>query len=295
MGRPAVEPFSNVLIIAPVGAYVGRVKKGIEGAMARGCGEKTSVHVVLVLGSRWAKDSTYLDLTQPLITTFENKQYQDVYPRYSCKVETLDIEDEDSCTIFLVQRLASLFSGRYGDSAAYVDLTSAPKEWVLACISVANFFDFLYLYYVKPKNPKVFSDYKNEIDDEGLPFELVKQGFQARELSDWLTRGTERWRLFHLLCQITVNTSAERKKPLNESVIEVSRVVAEAPRFIKRWAKKGEGGKRRGLGKYLNAIEKHRLFIRVGKNYIRMTDLGLALGRGLFPEIFSRQGSTKAN
>jgi hypothetical protein len=279
--------FSNVAILAPVGAYIGRVKRGVEGAMALSCDKGTAVEVMFVLEEKWAQDKSYVEAITNLRTAFlDEAAYAAIYKTYSCSFSTLDFENEDACTGYMIEKLASLFK-RKGPSVAYIDTTSGSMEWVISCVTVTEFFHSTYLYFVKPRGKMRFTDFSlEEIHDDGIHFEIVKRSSQARELSNWLTPGSENWTIFRDIFKLATESSKQTGKPPYESAVEIGHLLQDLS-SIKRWRSKSEGEKKRGLSKYLTAIERYGLFARRGKNYLQMTPRGVALGRGLFPEILS--------
>jgi len=301
MADEGSSPPRRVIIIAPVGAYFGRVRKGIEWALGSGDPGSTEYRVVLVVPETWMREEEYATQIERFKGDFsDNLQLREQCKGLTAALEKINMEDETSCTVLLLNTLFSFLHKRK-DSAAYVDMTSAPKEWIFACHYVAEFFerDNLAFYHVKPSNRKMPKDFKDlkETQDPGLIPEKVILSGPDVTLKDWVTEGTENWNFFKTICE----KIKEATKP-GRSILKTSIALKELAKESGKWMQparrstraeettasstkpKGHSDETEGLrsaGMRLAQVRKFGLFVET-LNAISLTTRGYALGKSLF-------------
>lgn len=289
---------SSLLVIAPTGIYSGRVRKGIDAMVGSETeATKTKVRVILVAGENWIRsDESYRakfvdELKEYVLATWKRIGYDIV-----CDVEVLPM-DEEYLTGWLLKELSAFFKGSPSNADAYVDLTSAPKEWIFAAINVLNFFSKVELYYIKPlldRQPKDYSE--TEIKDEGHPKpETVRVGEAREPLPHWIQpRDGEKPNFQYLLFQtifrlgktIALEQNLDPSKALDKVwiPIEEERGLDEYRQVLpEKFREKflDDSTLRKSVSKFLNAVEPFRLFEVKGKS-VRMTLRATMLGQTLF-------------
>jgi hypothetical protein len=301
MAEEGSDPPKRVMIIAPVGAYFGRVKKGIEWALGLGVPSSTEYRVILVVPETWMREEEYAKAIEKLKGDFsDNPQLREQCKGLTAGLEKINMEHETSCTVLLLNTLISFLHNRK-DSAAFVDMTSAPKEWIFACHYVAEFFekDNVAFYHVKPSNIKMPKDFKDpkEIQDPGLIPEKVILSGPDVTLKEWITEGTMNWKFFRTICEKIMAT----KQP-GKSILKTSILLKDLAKESSKWMQpprrprklgdtadsktrpKGHSDETEGLrsaGMRLSQVRKFGLFEET-LHTIRLTNRGYALGKSLF-------------
>jgi hypothetical protein len=274
------------MIIAPVGAYLKRVQYGIKSVISQNCQRKTEVLLYLVVGNKWVKDDPkYLEeCVQPLEADFAKDQWSSEFPNYRCEVVRLDPEDQDQDTLWLIGTLLS-FLREGKNRAAFVDLTSAPREWVYSAFYVSSFFSDVYFYFVKSKRSKSPSQYSiEERTDEGTVIEYPITALLVPPLSRWLRPREEDakeenipYKIFRLIHDIAAKESSLDSE---EITIAEDLLVEQAKRLDYYKGKSSEDVKK-GVSRYLTDIERFGVFKRTA-GLIVLNRKGIALMRGLF-------------
>jgi len=299
---------SSLLVIAPVGIYVGRVRKGIDlvlGSQTKA--KETKVKVILVSGQNWIQsDQSYkaqfVDKVKDYVLgTWKRTGELDIV----CDDVILPIDEEEYLTGWLLKELSAFFKASPGEAEAFIDLTSAPKEWQLATINVLNFFPRIELYYVKPKYERQPKDYdKTEIEDEGHPkLQTVRTGEARQPLPYWTEPTTDKRELniqyllfetiFRLAQSIAVEKGLDPLKELHKVwvPIEERRGIDEYKHCLEKCKHRlprefhgtlsDDSRLKKSVSKCLTAVDIFRLFEVKGKS-VRMTLRAAMLGQTLF-------------
>jgi len=281
-----VDGFNDSLIIAPVGAYIGRVKRGIEYALgAATIPKRTRVKIILVSSNSWLEqDQGYKDAIKSLRNSFDPESFKGVYPSFQCDEAQVAVDSLESSSVWLLKTLAPFFDANGERGRAYVDLTSAPKEWLFACNYVRSFFADVHFYYVRGKREN-FQDFtEQQRMDEGSAAEMVDLGGPNEILRYWITPNDHRYELLKAICTLVSTKAKKSKKSPLEIWVDIAEVADE-------WKVKSDGTSPRpedairSLGKHFAQIDQWNLLARTPKT-VRLTDRGLTLGLALFPGLF---------
>ena len=271
----------RVLVIAPIGAYMGRVKSGVKWALSRTdvTRKKVEVNLVFVRARTWAgiHDEDYEKAVASFIQEFKRPELAAQFKKFTVDTQTLDIDDEIRCTVWLVRALGP-FLGSAPEAAAFIDMTSAPKEWLFACHYVAELFGGLCFYFVKSQKTKMPGDFtQEERADEGLLPETVILSGPDPTLSKWATKDTDNWMFFNCLCNC-VHESYKRKQG---PVLEIAIGKDELASKWKSYSGIGdESDAQRSVSHHLTAVSKFGLFVEE-MGTIRLSPRGYALGLAL--------------
>lgn len=271
----------RVLVLSPVGAYIGRVKTGINWALARTdvASKKVEVNIIFLVARTWAEaaDPDYERAVGGLIEEFNSPDLIVRFKQFKVGRQTIDVDDETCCTVWLVRTLAPfLRSG--SDTAAFIDMTSGPKEWIFACHYVAELFDRLCFYNVKSKKAKMPRNFvKEEREDLGSFPEIVILSGPDQTLTKWITENTDNWRFFKCICDSINEACKASKKPVLDVGIPEGEI-AEAWKTTANFRSVSDA--RRSASKYINAVEKFGLFVKE-MGTIRLSHRGYALGLAL--------------
>lgn len=283
----------HVLIVAPIGAYIGRVKTGVTWALGRAYAgpKKTEARIIFIVSSQWKSEESYNTESQDLMRSFDNQELRDQFKQLIVRPEEIDIDDQESCVAWLLKTLGD-FLRQGKDCVALVDLTSAPKEWLFACVYVAQFFDRIVFYYVKPKLGKAFGNFLPDVRrDEGLITEAVPISGVAcldEHLSRWTTEGTPHWKLFWRICENAAEIAQKEELPIPAVSVPFSDLVG----FAKEWmpADPAVGAANmiqpedalKSISKHLTQIKRAGLF-KTTKSSVFITPRGYTLARSFFP------------
>jgi len=295
---------STLLVIAPTGIYTGRVRRGIDLVLGSETkATETKVRVILVSGQSWIQSdpsykTEFVDkLKDYTLQTWKQTAGLDIV----CEDVALPISNEEHLTGWLLKELSAFFKTSRGEAEAFIDLTSASKEWLLAAMNVFNFFPKVELYYVKPMRERRPSDYyksdRSEIEDEGHPkLETVRIGYAREPLPHWTTPKDEKGKmniqylLFQTIFRLAQSIAAKRGIDSLEELDKVWVPIEEDYGLTeyRRSLPKNLRGKflddstlRKSISKHLTAVESFRLFEVKGKS-IRMTIRAMKLGQTLF-------------
>jgi hypothetical protein len=285
-----------LLVIAPTGAYTGRVRTGINLVLGSEAAlEQTKVRVILIAGKEWLEDSTYRQkfvdpLQAHVLDTWKTKGKMDV----ECQVKDLPMQSEEHLTAWLLTELSTFFSGTKAEAEAYIDLTAGPKEWQFAAMNVSNFFENLELYYVGPETARKPTEYdSHEVDDPGFPkLESVRTGEPRRPLLQWRLSKDEKGKpnphyiLFKTIYELAKKQAETKGVALDKvwvPILERQGLDAYRERLPREHKTKltNDAGLMRHIGKLLNGVEAFRLFERTPKS-TRMTLRGTALAQSIF-------------
>jgi hypothetical protein len=289
---------SNLLVVAPVGAYTHRVRKGIDFAIGRAATPRnTKVKVVLVVSNAWLQDSnsahSYSAAIEELKVSFSSESYADLFPEYQRIENRISFDSVEECIIFLLKTLGEFFREGVGDRQAYVDLTSAPIEWIFACTYAAGFFESMTFYFVRPKLRRSFNDFsENERKDEGSAVEAIPFTGPDPILRWWTMSGDYHYELFRIICMAF--SKKAKATGLAPDIVDV-----DIEQLARDWQESGQfrdveslfkGDAVRSIGKHLSQIERQKLFLRT-QRLLKFTPRGYALAASLFPDLFERGAS----
>jgi len=295
---------TRLLILAPTGIYTGRVKKGIDlvlGSQIKA--EETKVGVILVAGENWIQSESYKrefvdKLKNYVLLTWKERGKLDI----TCDCMVLPMDKEEYLTGWLLKELFDFFETSGVEAEVFIDLTSAPKEWLFAVMNVLNFFPRAEAYYVKPAYERKPADYdKKEIDDEGHPMlETVRTGEPRQPLPHWIEPIHRRtpnlqYLLFQTIFSLAKSIAPERKLDPSKELDKVWVPIEERSGLDKyRAVLPGKLRKdpmflddtrlKKSISKYLSSVEPYRLFEVRGKS-VRMTLRAVMLGQRLFQGI----------
>jgi len=182
-----LPPLRAILIIAPVGAYIGRVRKGIDYIMIGHANEKANLQLRLIVSEEYSKeDPNYQeDFVKKLVGWIE-ASWKLTFPQTRVDIDYLKITDRDRCTFWLIETLASFFIKNPDRSKVFIDLTSAPREWFFVAMDICTMFDNVEFYNVPPTKRSVPSDFIAEREDMGTVVENVKTGMLSPPLRYWI-------------------------------------------------------------------------------------------------------------
>jgi len=294
----------------PTGAYTERVKKGIDTILASETQvDRTKVRAVLVVGQEWLQNERNyaMKFVDPLKSHVEKTWGQELGLDIVCEQENLPMESEENLTGYLLKELFNFFTvsgtkkeGEQDDAEAYIDLTSAPKEWQFAAISVSNFFPNLELYCVKPARPKTTDQYRHEeITDPGLPkLETVRAGEPRLPLPRWMQQKDAKenvnlhYTLFQTIFELARSKAVDSSKveALSNALVPIeeedglSEYRNRFPKDLDENTKsklQNDEALQRHITRLLTDVGPYRLFQRKGKS-VRMTLRGAMLGQALF-------------
>jgi len=190
--NPRENALQAFLLICPIGAYIGRVTRGIDMELNYHGSENTDITVKLIISREYSdSDRAYASrFVQYVRNHVETEWLKKNYPRMKIETATLDVTNREACTCWLIKELASFFKRYARNSLASVDLTSAPREWFFMAIDVSAIFpeDQLSFYNVPASHrskPSSFLD--EEIEDSGTRHENVVSGSLRHPLKYWLS------------------------------------------------------------------------------------------------------------
>lgn len=279
------------MIIAPVGAYFGRVKKGLEWALGfTYIYSNTEVKITLVVAASWMTEPEYAAKVDELASNFLQKELMEQFRKLTVSTEAVDLEDETSCAAWLLTTLSAFLTSA-PDNVAYVDMTSAPMEWILACQYVAEFFDRdrICFYYVKSRQvrgPQEFLRDLARVEDSGVIPEKVILSGPDPILKEWMTEGTENWKLFRTIYDMIADAAKQAGKSMLITSVPLRALVDRAIEWMERGSARrkvqdSESRARKSVSKRLTSIRKFGLFIEE-LGTIRLTHRGYALALSLF-------------
>jgi len=286
-----------LLVIAPVGAYIGRVQSGIDRILSQNASPSTRVVVVLVVGSDWiAMDNAYKSsFVEPvrnhLLKTWQQEKFQ-----IECQVRELPLDEEDYVAGWLLGTISDFLSSNPKDSPVHVDLTSGPKEWQFAAIDVSHFFSNLELYFVKSTIKRRPSDFPEEqIREQGHPkLQIVRTGQST--LRHWLEPADEKYgqpNQPYVLFKAVLEFALAKTPRSTQDAEELTRILVpvEADDFIRHYREllpselesrlRDDSDLKRSISKLLSSVEMFKLFEREGRS-VRLTIKGAMLGLSLF-------------
>jgi hypothetical protein len=299
------DPVTGMLILAPTGVYTGRVKQGIDLVIGRYAQKsRTNIKVELVPTENWVGDLEYKarfveSIRDYVMTTWKEAAGYNI----TCEAIPLQMDEEEILGGWLLKHVCDFFKASVGRSV-HIDLTAGPREWMLAAMNVASFFEKVELYYIKPKSQKYPKDYSEaQASDPGIPkLDILAT---SSTLSKWVTPKDEEgeanapYILFNTIFEMakhashgsSANELAKVWVPIEEDneIIEYKEHLPESLRVAASDRVKEYSTYRKSISKYLNAIQSFRLFEGKGKS-VRMTYRGAMLGISLFSS--NQQGTS---
>jgi len=286
----SAEQPSAVLIVAPVGAYWKRVQNGIRMIISAHCRpRKTDVYLFLVVDSKWAQgDPKYIEeCVQPLQKEYGGDPWASEFPKYNCETVYLDPENKDENTLWLLDKLLSFFK-KGPNRRAFVDLTSAPREWVYSAFHISNFFSDVDFYFVKSGRKKFPSEYSHEEKtDEGMFPEYVLRGSLTPPLFRWLRPRDEEGKenIQHKLFKLIYQIASEKKAKildLPELTISIKELAERAKDQISYYKTMPLEDAEKSISRYLTDIDRLDLFKRVSKTTIVANRKVIVIMQALF-------------
>lgn len=269
--------------------------------------KETKVRVVLVAGTSWVQsDRSYRkdfvdQLRNHVLETWGRQAGLDIV----CNVSVLPMENEEHLTGWLLGELFHYFRTSRGEAEAFIDLTSAPKEWQFAAINASSFFPKVELYYIKPtyvKVPRLYDD--REKDDPGHPkLEVVRTGAAAQPLQQWIHPKNEKgepsihYRLFETIFRFAESIALEKGLDPSSELDKVLVPIQEdrgleeyrhnlrrylrllPPKFAKTVG--DDSHLRKSIKKCLTTVQLFKLFDVKGRS-VQMTSRAVTLGQALF-------------
>jgi len=290
---------STLLIIAPTGVYTGRVRRGIDLVLgSQSKVKETKVRVILVAGENWIQsDESYkADFVDKVKDYVLGTWKQDL--DIVCEAVVLPTSNEEHLTGWLLKELSVFFKTSRGEAEVFIDLTSAPKEWLFAAMNVLNFFPKIELYYVRPMHERLPKDYdERDVEDEGHPkLETIRMGYARQPLPQWMTpKGKKgetniQYILFQTIFRLAQSIATEKGLDSLEELdkvwvpIEEDRGLIEYRRSLPQNLRKkflDDSILRKSISKYLTGVDPFRLF-EVKAKSVRMTMRATKLGQTLF-------------
>lgn len=179
-----------LLLIVPVGAFIGRVKRGIDLTMNTHSDltSGSDVMLKLVVSKEYsATDPEYVSKFVDEVERWIGKDWTQKNAQ-SIKIqrESLNVTDRNECTCWLIEQIGSFFKKYSRNSLALIDLTSAPREWLFVAIDLASMFDNVNFYNVPPGTRSLPSGFKDsEIEDTGARLEYVFKAKLSAPLKYW--------------------------------------------------------------------------------------------------------------
>jgi len=296
-----MEGVPALLVIAPVGIYLERVRTGID--IVLGSQTKvgvTKVQVVLTAEESWLKaDESYkaefIDyLKDKILETWKKGEGLDI----ACDCVALPMEDEEFLTGWLLKELYLYFKNFPNEAEAFIDLTSAPKEWQFAAINALNFFPKVELYYVKSagrKQPRQYDEAERK--DPGHPrLEVVRTGAVRQPLPRWIQPRNEKgepnvqYRLFETIFALAESIAADKGLDPSSELdkvwvpIEEEQGLVEYKRHLPEKLKSkylDNSALKKSISKCLTDVQFFGLFEVKGSS-VRMTLRAAVLGQVLF-------------
>jgi len=271
-----------------VGAYYRRVLSGIKMVVSANCRPaRTEVDLRLVVDSKWAKDDPRFvkECVEPLKNMFSADVWALEFPNYRLETVYLDLENEDENTLWLLNNLLSFFK-KGPNRRAFVDLTSAPRDWLYSAFYVSNFFSDTVFYYVKPARSKSPAEYSlQEMTDEGTVSKYPIRAQLTPPLSRWLRPREEnskenniQYEIFRLIYQI----ASENLDISKSQEIEISlEQLAQRAKTLPYYRGKPLEDVWKGMSRYFTDIDRFGLFKRFGKMIVTNRK-GIVLMRSLF-------------
>lgn len=256
--------------------------------ISRSCPPNTEVHVCLVVGKKWVDhDPKYVPkCVKPLEQAFAKETWESEFPNYDCQIEYLDPEDKEQNTLWLLERLLSFFK-EGPNRRAFVDLTSAPREWVYSAFDVSSFFSNLKFYYVKSARTKLPSQYDvPEKMDQGTVLDYPVSGSLEPPLSRWLRPYEEDAKeesVQYQILKLMYEMALEQKKDLSdlqELTIDGLRLAERARSDLPYYEGTPLEDVQKGMTRYMRDIDRFEIFKR--RKPIIVGRRGIVLMRGLF-------------
>jgi len=248
------------------------------------------VQICLVVDIEWSRtDRKYMaENVQPLQVEYAPDLWASVFASYTCETINLNLENQSEITCWLLKKLASFFR-RGSNRRAFVDLTSAPREWDFSAFYVSNFFTDVEFYFVKAKREKTPSDYTiEERNDEGMLPEFVITSELRPPLANWLRphkmlSGNRlenvQYEIFKLMYEI-----ASRKKDLStlrKITIDETELAAIGREKLHSYKNMEESDVLKSISKFITDIDRFKLFKRVRRK-IEIYTTAIALMQALF-------------
>jgi len=295
--RGPVRALNRFIVAVPVGVHIGRIRKGIDMIIASRANVGTKVRVILVANQTWIQqDQSYktefVDKLKDYILTIWEKE---LGSGIICDNVSLPMDNEEYLTGWLLKELSIFFKTDQGE--AFIDLTSATKEWNFATLNILGFFPRVELYYVKPRYERGPKDYDvNEIEDEGHPkLETVRIGEAQRPLSHWIRPKGDSgepnlpYLIFKTIFALAQSMAKERRLDPSRELDKVWVPIYEALDKYKSLTQKlhqkslssDNAALMKSISKYLTSVEPYRLFEVKGRG-VRMTLRATMLGLALF-------------
>jgi hypothetical protein len=235
-----------VVLVAPVGVYVGRVLSSIA---------RFKPEQIYLLVTK-ATDTEYTGVWRKTTKKFAKEVMNKIglfYDKESIIVVDMDLGDFDGCFSFLLE-LASR------NEDLLIDITSSRKAFEIAAITTGILFGNVSCVYIPPKNPLVPEDYpKKIINDKGVePISIFTPKIDFKELSSGI---------------------------LNDILKTISALGGESETFVRIMRKMGWEETRSNVirfSKFLNRLEKYGCVRteRFGrKKKVELTPLGKVISK----------------
>jgi hypothetical protein len=305
------RPAKALFIIAPVGAYLGRVKNGISQALNDHGNRNADIELDLIISEEYStKDSEYEIGFVEKLSSWVESTWKDEFPKMRVERIRLPVTERDRCMLWLIEELCSFFRSNPEDAVVSIDLTSAPREWFFVAMDICQMFDNVEFYNVRPtirSLPSSFIEHRSaEIEDWGTLVETVKMGSCTKPLRQWLHSIDEdgypnehcvlfrtMWELagkdayrsddvyehFKANCLSCYDQSLKNGK--RQTTGKRGDVSEELRQRRKRLADMQSGAVKKKIGRYFVDIEAHGLFKEVMGKY-EFTEKGKTLAKGLF-------------
>jgi len=264
--------------------------------------KQTKVKVVLIAGQDWIErnqsyKANFVDkLRDYVLQTWKQTGEYDVV----CEDAVIPLNEEEYLTGWLLKNLCAFFQTSRGQAKAFIDLTSAPKEWLFAAINVSNVFSSVELYYVKPMSERTPSDYGEEdIKDEGYPrLQTVRTGGVRKPLLPWTKPTNEKgeanpqYLLFQTIFSLAQSIAHEKGLDPLEQLHEVWVPIEEnsglneyknrlPSKLLKQFV--DDAALKKSVSKHLTAVDMFKLFV-VKRKSVKMTLRAAMLGQALFAD-----------
>jgi len=307
-----------LLIVSPVGAYLGRVKNGIGYALNLHGNRNADIQLRLIVSEEYSKaDPNYEREFVDTLSEWIEQYWKKSYPQMTVGRRYLPVKDRNRCKYWLIEQLCLFFREKRKDSLACVDLTSAPREWFFAAMDICPFFDRVQLYNVPPATRSVPSDFlKDEREDPGTIVEDVMSGSLTLPLKYWLHSVDEQGipTEHHVLFRTLWELATRKEQPYRSDEVSDKfktnclKAYCDALDRVKGWAdttKKPEmlrelskrkkkleamerGGIKKKTSRYFSDIKTYQLFTEVQGKY-ELTETGMTLAKVMFASDTSAQ------
>jgi len=251
------------------------------------------VYIHLIVDTRWEDVTAYTEeCVNPLEKEFAENLWAPEFAKYSCDTVPLDVEDENENTVWLLETIL-FFLKKGPNRKAFVDLTSAPREWLFSCFYVRNFFNDVQFYFVKSQRKKSPGDYKLEakVDPGRIPPQYVLTGELTPPLSWWLTPlGRKRrkpeeniqYKIFKLMYEIAKEKEKKLSRDLSELDIDKKELAMRARARIPHYRDMDVDIILSTISRHLSDIGHFKLFKRVTKKTITLDRSAIVVMLGLF-------------